>query len=456
MIRDLLDDKFVLRQRKFLIQRLKTEAQALDSGAPGPSEKAAEHAVDPGDLRQAAALLENSTAGSGDGQGSVYLPGDTAVSLMQYCLEQAYLESGLVVKPQISGYAATGGVEAISDLRLPPELANPPEIDGLVAFEEGDPRYISGYLLAKASKLLKNKPKFKDVPARVQMKDKARVAIFGDWGSGILRAQTLAASIQVLLAGTKDRECHAIHIGDVYFAGFEDEYKDRVLPYWPGAAGRSWAIAGNHDIYTGGGPFLDTMLGDARLSAQQKCNWFVLENANWQLFGLDSAFDPPDADGLRGGLAGTQARQVHEIRRAAAGKGGVLLTHHQPFNVKNGAVSNHSPAMINALEPVLRAGQIRAWFWGHEHDAAVYRPWNNVAYPCLSGHAGVPEVYKERTPSAPERWRWPNHFESRDGTYFEMGFTVLDFDGDSMEVSFYNEHGVPVPFPDGPHVLKSK
>jgi hypothetical protein len=452
MIRELLDESFVLRQREFLANRLSTEAARLESGQPASVDHADEHEVTADDLRAAAALLAEPAIDTGK-DALVYIPSDPVTCLLQACLEESYMAAGVVERATVSALAA-GAVEPITDLHLPAALTSPADVSALVAFEEGDPRYATQFLLAKAAARFSKRPTFVDRPARVTMADRARVVLFGDWGTGIARARAVAASIKDVLAKASDREGHVIHLGDVYFAGFEKEYRERILPHWPGAAGRSWSIGGNHDMYAGGGGFIDGLLGDARFSAQQKRTWFVLENSYWQICALDSAFNPPDNSGQRGALAGTQAEQVHQLRSGSPKKQGILLSHHQPFNAKAGAVEIHSPSMVNALQQTLDAGLVRAWFWGHEHDAAVFKPWRNVAYPCLTGHAGVPESFKARTLDSLQRWRWTETFDSTDGKYFTMGFTVLDFDEASLEVSFYNEHGKPQAFSDGRHVLK--
>lgn len=452
MIRDLLDESFVLRQRQFLANRLSAEADLLEKGKPASVEHAEEHEVTADDLRAAAALLAEPAIDTGKGT-LVYIPSDPVTCLLQACLEESYHAAGVVQRAAVSGLAPGAAADPVTDLQLPPSLRTPADISALVAFEEGDPRYASQFLLARAGALFRKRPAFVDTPARATIADRARVILFGDWGTGIPRARAIATSIKAVLDAAPDREGHVVHLGDVYFVGFESEYRKRVLPYWPGAAGRSWSITGNHDMYAGGGGFIKAMLGDARFSAQQKSTWFVLENTHWQICGLDSAFAPPDKTGQRGALAGTQAAQVHRLRSASSHKGGILLSHHQPFNAKAGAAEIHSPAMVNALQPTLDAGLARAWFWGHEHDAAVFKPWANVPYPCLTGHSGVPEAFQARTLDPLQRWQWTDAFESADGHYFTMGFTVLDFDEASLEVSFYNEHGVRQPFLDGRHVV---
>lgn len=443
MIRDLLQPQFLESQRQFL-------AACLAAAAAANVDK---DNLTPAQLRAAAETLAATQTNAAD-TNLVYIPCDRHLSLLQIALETAYLATNEIQSPAALSLAADDFIP-VSDLELPSHLKAPPEALGLTPFQEGDPRFAAGYLYARLVAASSRPPVFPNKPARAPIADKSRVVLFGDWGSGVPRAQTLANSIRALLAAAPDREGHVVHLGDVYFAGFADEYRTRVLPYWPGAPGRSWNIAGNHDVYTGGADYFSTLLAAPVMSAQQGAAWFVLENTHWQILGLDSAFHPSDAHGARGRLAGQQATLATQIRRQNPEKAGILLTHHQPFNTPGGAFDLHSHEMVAQLRPMIYAGLVKAWFWGHEHDCAVYKPWTNVEYCCLTGNAGVPASFKAQPLDAVTRFRWQDSIRKWHGHYATMGFTVLDFDGPALEVSFYNESGIRQPLPDGPHILRA-
>lgn len=441
MIRDLLNSAYIQKQKDFLTRVLQAEVERLKSSHPDALERASDNEVDLSDLEDALGWLERGEVDA-TGDEFVYIPCDGTLSILQSCLDKSFMTSGLMPKLDVSHLAEDERkFEPVSRLRLPKALAEPPVIDRAVAFEEGDPRYVSGYAMARAARVFRRKPTFVDRPSRVGIASEARIVLIGDWGSGIERAQMLAETVKKILKDAPERQGHVVHLGDVYFAGLEYEYTERVIPYWPGAVGRSWAIAGNHDLYSGGGPFFEMILNSATFAAQSKSSWFVLENEHWQFFGLDSSFQHPDAFGLVGDLAGSQGSQVHNIRREAPQKGGVLLTHHQPFTAVNEALQVSSPAMVDKLEPAIRDGLFRAWFWGHDHGCAVYHPWRTVEYPCLTGNGGIPTLHQYATPDAVVRWPWQDSISTPDGRYATLGFAVLDLSGDSMEVSFYNEYG---------------
>jgi hypothetical protein len=150
-------------------------------------------------------------------------------------------------------------------------------------------------------------------------------------------------------------------------------------------------------MYSGGHAFFDMLKKDSRFTQQNQSAYFLLESGDWQVFGLDSAFDPRDFRGSSGGLYGEQAAWVARLRAASPSKKRLVLTHHQPFSAYEPA----SERLERQLRPVHAAGQIDAWFWGHKHLCAVYQPYANVRFPVLLGHGGFPERAKAKRAGAP-------------------------------------------------------
>ena len=62
-------------------------------------------------------------------------------------------------------------------------------------------------------------------------------------------------------------------------------------------------------MYSGGHGFFE-MLQDQRFAKQNGSSYFLLENDDWQVFGLDTSFDPRDFRGHIGTIrrAGRMAR----------------------------------------------------------------------------------------------------------------------------------------------------
>jgi hypothetical protein len=160
-----------------------------------------------------------------------------------------------------------------------------------------------------------------------------------------------------------------------------------------------------------------------------------LENDYWQILGLDSSYDDGD-------LHGEQASWAHQQRTASSHKGGILLTHHQPF-------SSFEPApekLLERLRPTVRAGLVRSWFWGHEHRCVLYEEREQITYPRLVGHGGVPVL----APKTAKPKGVSFQFGEAENEYFygfvnerfqRFGFAELTFDNDSIAVRYVTELG---------------
>ena len=311
-------------------------------------------------------------------------------------------------------------------------------------FSITDPGWVSS-LVAMGVRSLRKRHAFNpDPPQPLQISDRARVILVGDWGSGIPRAQRVATGMRAALeqATRENREVHVIHLGDVYYSGWEYEYRDRFLPHWPvrpDEAGRigSWCLNGNHDMYSGGHAYFDFLLADPRFSRQGGASFFRLYNTDWQLIGLDTAWDD-------NGLKDPQSAWLADLFARHAQKP-VLLSHHQLFSAY-GPGAAVGTVLRQKLRPILQR-PVHTWFWGHEHRFVIYEPTPEVQHARLIGHGGVP-VYMTHREN--EQYVSPAVFEDRrfiqSGLehWAMFGFAVLDFDGPAMNVSYVDESGATV------------
>ena len=299
MIKNLLDAKFLARQQEIVIAQLEREAGQLNQGDPLALKMAAKHGVTAQDLLDTAARLREPTTEAGPRDRYAYIPQNPTRSVLQGALEQTYRAAGAVAPPT-AALESAGGFTPVSGDELRPQFTAEAALEG-VQFQEGDPLYAAMYLSAEAGRLFRTRPKFNPVPARATIANNARLVLFGDWGTGLPRARALGAVVKKLIEDAPG-EGHAIHLGDVYYAGFDDDYKNRFLGdgLWPGVAGRSWSLSGNHDMYTGGHGFFKVLLGDPRFVNQANSSWFILENDNWQICGMDSTYNSPDWKGDKG------------------------------------------------------------------------------------------------------------------------------------------------------------
>lgn len=214
-------------------------------------------------------------------------------------------------------------------------------------------------------------------PARIP--NQARVALLGDWGTGLYGAVPCAESI-----GQDGGRFHLLlHLGDVYYSGTRREVQERFLSVWPyreGAINRS--INSNHEMYSGGHAYFEKTLPEFG----QESSYFALQNDHWLLVGLDVAYTDHDIDD-------TQLSWLERVIGAAGHRKVLLFSHHQLFS----RFDDQGPRLAAKLGGLLRSGRIFAWYWGHEHRCVLYEPdprYGGLLGRCL-GHGGMP--YTRRT-----------------------------------------------------------
>ncbi|MEE6178704.1 metallophosphoesterase family protein [Mycobacterium sp. 050134] len=315
-------------------------------------------------------------------------------------------------------------------------------------FEQSDIRWVAEVGIAKALALFRDRHEFNPRPAGpIRLADNARIVMVGDWGSGLPRAQRVAKHMRNTITEglTQGRQVHALHLGDVYYSGFPREYTNRFLKYWPvdteqAGSVYSWSLNGNHDMYSGGHGYFETLLADPRFACQQRSSWFSIENDHWRIVGLDTAWDEKGIHDPRRerGLAAPQPETL-SAWAAQDDRPFMLLSHHQLFS----GWETPGPYLRDILKPLLDAGRIRAWFWGHEHKCVVHRPYAGVEYGRCVGHGGVP-VYaigspKHQLPGID--WVEQRAIDGFVERWALFGFAVLDFDGPSVRVSYIDEFG---------------
>jgi hypothetical protein len=385
-----------------------------------------------------------------------WLPRNPYAGMLQSCLDEYYRENDSVVGldqafsgftninlPPENIYGEALGEDILTSANLTNQSSASGRRVGRFRLNKKDPRWAL-VLKAKAIKRRRGVPLFPDNSAQsTQIDLRARMVLVGDWGSGLPNAVKLAKNIwnSHLQPELGRKDLHLVHLGDVYHAGLPPDYKKNFLKDWPVPSGyekyvASWCLAGNHDMYSGGHGYFN-MLKDSRFSRQNKSSYFLLENDNWQVFGLDTSFDPRDFSGEAGELYGEQAAWVAQKRAVAPHKKCLILTHHQPISAYDTVKEN----LERRLRPIQSNGLIDAWFWGHEHLCAVYDAYEKIRYPVLLGHGGFPEKLKTKRLGAPPlSYEWVS--VDAQG-YLLFGFAVLDFDHDKIHVQLRDESNQP-------------
>jgi hypothetical protein len=260
-----------------------------------------------------------------------------------------------------------------------------------------------------------------------------RLALFGDWGTGLYGAPICARSIEA--DGQYDV---VMHLGDVYYSGTGKEMENRFLALWPKVpAARSRTLNANHEMYTGGRAYLD-----AFRTFGQKASYFAFQNDHWILAGLDTAYKDHD-------LHGDQISWLEALAADAPQKKLVLFSHHQPYSLLGG----QGPDLIAKLGPLFEKQRVYAWYWGHEHHCVLYgkHPLWGLRGRCV-GHGGFPYFREKKVlgDDPPTRTVWKKlpgknlvpaaqildgineHIEDKPGDYGPNGYMSLQFEGPDL------------------------
>jgi hypothetical protein len=444
MIRQILSEKF-LSDRSPEIQRLQMElaqpvrldaavqAKLQSEGVTAEEVQAALALLKDGPERVRKTLPKDHTVLK-----NAYIPPDAALSLFQTALESFYEEQRPDLIQQSSASAAAGGQVPVTDRELTINAVGSAAGKLLDKFSVTDIGW-SSTIVASGLRLFRGKHAFKPTPATpFTIANNARVILIGDWASGTPRARKVGEAMraELLKNGPGPGNQHVIHLGDTYYSGYTWEYKKRFLPFWPVQPSEenrftSWSLNGNHDMYSGGYGYFDFLLQDPRFKRQEQSSFFSLQNDYWKILGLDTAYEDFS-------LQDPQAQWVQDELRGTKQKG-MLLSHHQPFS----SFESGGEKLLGKIQPALDQKLVRAWFWGHEHRCALYKPLHNIAYPRLLGDGGVPvyadtgdlpqEVAYEHRESFPAGWE----------TWALFGFAVLDFQDQNINVRYINEYGAP-------------
>jgi hypothetical protein len=207
--------------------------------------------------------------------------------------------------------------------------------------------------------------------------DSGRVAIVGDWGTGLYGAPEIAKAI----CADADPFVALVHLGDVYYSGASREMKDRFLDVWPTRPEAvSRGLNSNHDMYSGGASYFR----DTLPRFDQDGSYFALQNSHFTLIGLDVAYHDHEIDDI-------QVQWLEDVLVQAGSRRIVFFSHHQlysPFDAQGEKLWQHP-----RFGAILRSKRISAWYWGHEHRCTIFDapdPQFGLLARCV-GHGGMPQ-----------------------------------------------------------------
>jgi Calcineurin-like phosphoesterase len=294
------------------------------------------------------------------------------------------------------------------------------------------------------------------------------IALLSDWASDTPESQYIAE-----LAGVQD---YSIHMGDTYYVGSVSEIADNFddekgAPWKYGKIG-SFAMLGNHEMYSGGKGYFTQLLPFMGLYynnihkpvVTQKASFFCLQNAYWKIVCLDTGYDSltgflKTSTNANLQLGDQQTAWLKNIAFAnpADKQGIIFLSHHQPFSAFEAEFTR--PA--DTLAPLIGTNKTILWFCGHEHRMAVYGAnalkWNSQCFMRCIGHGGMPVEFK------PVKSSDPSHPENRNLVLYDRrvkqtvramfknvdvghnGFVILRLNNEKLVADYYDDSKDPNP-----------
>ena len=237
------------------------------------------------------------------------------------------------------------------------------------------------------------------------------IALLSDWASDTPESQNIAE-----LAGIQD---YSIHMGDTYYVGEESEiaanFNDENGAPWKYGNIGSFAMLGNHEMYTGGDAYFTKLLPAMGLYydnahhpvVKQKASFFCLKNEFWKIVCIDTGYDSlrPFLNVLPKKNLELGKKQADWLKNVVFAdpndkQGVIIISHHQVYSAFSEEYSNP----LETLIPFFGSNKNVLWFCGHEHRMAVYganplKLQSNVFLRCI-GHGGMPVEIKTNEPKS--------------------------------------------------------
>ncbi len=282
------------------------------------------------------------------------------------------------------------------------------------------------------------------------LNDSCSIALLADWGANDTAAHNVASQVRAI-----DPDL-CIHLGDIYYAGQENESQS-FLHMWPKYETlrqttppfSSYALNGNHEMFCGGHAYFGSIL----TAFGQPASYFGLRNKNWQILGFDSAYidqrllNPEQASALsdRDSVVGKQWTWLQDKIASSGGRKTILLSHHQPFSAFEAEQNQSEQLRKDVTDLLIASGNVKpfAWFFGHEHRCTIYDD-SRVGFKarligngCIP-HLPPPENYHAPKDCVPFLRMNTGHTENGDAL---SGFALLRIDGPNASVKYVNENG---------------
>ena len=189
----------------------------------------------------------------------------------------------------------------------------------------------------------------------------------------------------------------AIHLGDVYYAGTDEQMRRHLLPGFPSGTQANFTMIGNHEMFDGADGYFHAAMTDPRFRAQQGTSFFAIRFVKWVLLGLDTAYCDTSFLHHEGRLHDESQRSFVGSLDLDPDARIILLTHHNAVSIDGSSVND---PLFSQVSEFLGDRCPDYWYFGHKHNGVVYNDQSiQGQYKCPSGrspqlrccgHAAIP------------------------------------------------------------------
>jgi hypothetical protein len=242
------------------------------------------------------------------------------------------------------------------------------------------------------------------------------ITLAADWGSDTPQSEFVGRMM------AEKKSDYTIHLGDTYYSGTEKEMASNFggggndMGIWPRGLAGSFALAGNHEMFSSGKAYYD-MITDAdrgfgiinlqtKKFSGQAAPCFCLRTSHWCILGLDTGYQS-----LRRGIFRSHPDNLDlhipdeiltwlkdTVKLGEEKRGILVLTHHQYMSAFNKEDEFSNPA--SDLEKIIPRREI-IWICGHEHRFSMYGKFKKssdhiTAYVRCIGNGGMPDEHTDK------------------------------------------------------------
>jgi hypothetical protein len=287
---------------------------------------------------------------------------------------------------------------------------------------------------------------------------RCRIGIIGDWGTGTQTALEVLMRVQQFRRDEPTVPFILVHVGDVYYSGSNAEFvrfTAQIRACFPTEP--VFTLSGNHDMYSGGGPYYGCIANLNPPPYAQKTSFFVLRNSCWQFQAMDTGLHDSDPIDVNSNLTYLEPSEVSWHRQQLMQRGNrkaVLFSHHQPFSAfsavgqdprkKDVYVNRRLLSAFDGCGPDAKGGDllagVSAWLFGHEHNSIIYKPYAGVSRARCVGSSAVPADPKDGDPYRVLSRDIPWDGRARLSICADLythGYAIMDLEGASAQVRYY-------------------